>query len=63
VFTICCPRLVRDVPVTDRDVEARTPTAHGTVVEFRCLCGGSGVHLGEPGAASGRLVHHQARAA
>ena len=63
MFTVTCPQLDQDVLVLDRFIEARTPTRHGTVVEFRCPCGGSGVRLNDPGCASGRLVHHQAWAA
>jgi len=58
VFVVTCPYLDRDVLVFDRNVRASTPTRHGTVVEFHCPCGGSGVRLNDPGAVSGRLVHH-----
>ena len=63
MFTVSCPQLVQDVLVLDRLINARTPTPHGDVIEFRCPCGGSGVRLNNPGSHSGRLVHHQALAA
>lgn len=58
MFAVTCPYLDREVLVFDQFVEARTPTRHGTVVEFHCPCGGSGVRLSDPGSASGHLVHH-----
>lgn len=63
MFVVNCPQLDREVVVFDRLIDARTPTRHGTVVEFRCPCGGSGVRLNDPGAVSGRMVHHQSRSA
>jgi hypothetical protein len=59
VFAVTCPDLDQEVLVFDQHVLARTPTRHGTVVEFHCPCGGEGVRLTDPGAASGKLVHHQ----
>lgn len=62
MFHVTCPRLDREVMVFDHHIHARTPTRHGTVVEFSCPCGGSGVRLTDPGATSGHLVHHDSHA-
>ena len=59
MFAVTCPDLDREVLVFDQHVEARTPTRHGTVVQFHCPCGGAGVRLTDPGTVAGRLVHHQ----
>lgn len=59
MFAVTCPALDQEVLVFDQFVLARTPTRHGTVVEFHCPCGGEGVRLTDPGATSGKLVHHQ----
>ena len=63
MFVVDCPELETQVLVFDRQIEARVPTRHGTVVQFRCSCGATGARLNDPGAVSGRLVVHRAAAA
>jgi hypothetical protein len=58
MFTVQCPDLHERVLVTDRLVEARTPTPHGTVISFHCPCGGEGVRLNDPDSDAGHVVAH-----
>jgi hypothetical protein len=58
MFVTTCPSLTRLIAVTDEYVESRTPTPHGTAIQFACPCGGWGIYLSGPGPISDRLALH-----
>lgn len=58
MFITECPSLGHEIVVVDADVDTRTPTPHGTAVEFTCRCGGWGIYLCGSASISGRLVLH-----